>query len=614
MKTSAIRPGLPTPGTPIGAASTPAMFWQGNHLTGCWARRPRFVLLDTRFGDGRTFLTTWAAWRQDPQRCERLVFIAIEEHPLCRSDLSRALRGSSEPDLARQLLSDWPPLTHNLHRLSFEQGRVQLLLAMGGVRQWLTELVASADAICLSAQETSFWDRYTLKSVGRLAAPGASLAMTGQDEGIAQDLRHVGFEVQHLDGATLARYAPRFPPHRPAGRRAVAPAAQHAIVIGAGLAGCAAAWALSEQGLDVTLMDQSSSIAQASSGNPLGLFHGTLNPGDGVHARFNRAAAIELQRLLQHLRLPGHLGGLLRTESTRSLEQMRSMLDALGLPPDYVQALDAVQASALSKIPSSGPAWFYPGGGALPPQELAQAFLSHAPRRVTLQTQAQIRRLLRAADGWQLLNRDGKVVAETPLVVVTAGAGSLDLLADRAWPMRLQRGQVTQLPGATKGLRVPAMPIAGAGYVVPDGSGGVWCGATAQDHDRGPELRESDHAHNIAQLMRLSGAELDTSHLNRLHGRVGWRVIAEDRLPLVGAVPVTDPGAGSRRDQARLIARQPGLLVCTAMASRGITWAALCAQVVAALATGAPCPVEASLLDAIDPARFDARRSRQPAP
>lgn len=610
MKTSAIRPGSPAP-----EVDTSALFLRASQLPLRWARKPRFVLLDTRFGDGQNFLATWAAWRQDPQRCERLVFIAIDEHPLTAADLTLKQRSSPDPDLARQLHSAWPPLTHDLHRLSFEQGRVQLLLALGDTRQWLAELVASVDAIHMSQNEAApVWDRYALKSVARLATPGARLFMSGQSETIAQDLRHAGFDVQHIDGATLASYAPRFQVQKPAARNAVAPAAQHAVVIGAGLAGCAAAWALAEQGLDVTLLDQADAIAQAGSGNPLGLFHGTVNPADGVHARFNRAAALDLQRALNHLNLPSRINGLLRTESMRTLEQMHSLLDTLGLPPDYVQALDADQAAALSGLRAGHAAWFYPGGGALSPRQLAQAFLTHAPRAITLQSHAQITQLRRVADQWQLLDQYGKVLAEAPLVVVTAGTGSLDLLAERAWPVRLQRGQITQLPSSTKGLRVPALPVAGAGYMVPDGSGGLWCGATAQDHDLDPELRESDHAHNIAQLMRLSGADIDVPLLSQLRGRVGWRLIAEDRLPLVGALPLGNMSVDARRDQPRFIARQAGLLVCTAMASRGITWAALCAQVLAALATGAPCPVEASLLDAIDPARFDARRARVQAP
>jgi tRNA 5-methylaminomethyl-2-thiouridine biosynthesis bifunctional protein len=55
------------------------------------------------------------------------------------------------------------------------------------------------------------------------------------------------------------------------------------------------------------------------------------------------------------------------------------------------------------------------------------------------------------------------------------------------------------------------------------------------------------------------------------------------------------------------------LHTCTAFGSRGITWAALAAQVVAASISGAPLPIEASLRNCVDAARFVSRRSRRGA-
>ena len=98
-----------------------------------------------------------------------------------------------------------------------------------------------------------------------------------------------------------------------------------------------------------------------------------------------------------------------------------------------------------------------------------------------------------------------------------------------------------------------------------------------------------------------------------LSGRVGWRCVADDRLPLIGAVArsVIDLEPGMRLDQPRFVPRTPGLFAFTALASRGITWAALGAQALASLIGGAPCPLEASLLDAVDVARFTSREARR---
>ena len=61
------------------------MFLGGNGLPQRWAGRERFVVLETGFGLGNNFLATWAAWRDDPQRCARLHFVSIERHPPTRA-------------------------------------------------------------------------------------------------------------------------------------------------------------------------------------------------------------------------------------------------------------------------------------------------------------------------------------------------------------------------------------------------------------------------------------------------------------------------------------------------------------------------------------------------
>ena len=66
-----------------------------------------------------------------------------------------------------------------------------------------------------------------------------------------------------------------------------------------------------------------------------------------------------------------------------------------------------------------------------------------------------------------------------------------------------------------------------------------------------------------------------------------------------------------RPEQPRFAPRAPGLFVFAGLGSRGIAGSALGAQVLAASITGAPMPLEADLLDAIDPARFASRAFRR---
>jgi tRNA 5-methylaminomethyl-2-thiouridine biosynthesis bifunctional protein len=113
---------------------------------------------------------------------------------------------------------------------------------------------------------------------------------------------------------------------------------------------------------------------------------------------------------------------------------------------------------------------------------------------------------------------------------------------------------------------------------------------------------------------------LRDEELAAMPGRVGWRAVAPDRLPWVGALP--DPAAcaqavaGRHRIDApphvpRLRDAEGGLYAIGAFGSRGIGWAALCGELLASWITGAPCPAEADLRDALDPARGWLRARRQ---
>src|SRR5581483_2868511 len=56
------------------------VFLRGNGLPERWRARRTFTIVETGFGIGGNFLATWAAWRADPNRCERLAYVAIEKH------------------------------------------------------------------------------------------------------------------------------------------------------------------------------------------------------------------------------------------------------------------------------------------------------------------------------------------------------------------------------------------------------------------------------------------------------------------------------------------------------------------------------------------------------
>lgn len=683
---------------PLSGAGAQArhVFLQGNGLPGRWAGRQDFTVLETGFGLGHNFLATWDAWRADPARCARLHVVSVERHPLRPADLARAHAASPWPDLAAQLLRAWPALTPGLHLLDFAAGRVRLLLALGDAAALLPRLRLRADAYYLDgfapARNPDIWQPAVLQALGRLAAPGATLAAGSAAPGLRAGLLSAGFE-RHLEplgqgdprDITRARFAPRHTPRRlpdaaasgaetgarraggtdgGAGAAAVgtvvpgadrasagaAPAAapvlraRHAVVVGAGLAGAAVAQALAQLGVGVTVLEHAHAAATQASGNPAGLFHGTVNADDGPYARLFRAAALHAQRsygpAVSGGAVPGAVGGLLRLGTPGEPQAaMQALLDRLGLPTGYVQALDADAASALAGVPLPGPAWHYPGGGWLHPAAWVQHALATPGVQVrTGQTAASVQR---SGDGrWAVCGAQGQVLAEADTVVLAAAEAvipllqaSTDLHRPPAWPERRSRGQVSHWGwcgepgggsggaprgtpgsasrsspgGAPGGLR---LPVAGDGYAIPLPGGGLLCGATRQDDDPDPRVRDTDHQLNLQRLQRLTGLR-PPADPGAVQGRVGWRLHSADRLPVAGALPLWPLAPAQRADQARLLPRHQGLFVLSALGARGLTLAPLLGRLVAAQATGTPWPLTQDLADAVDPARWLVRAARK---
>jgi tRNA 5-methylaminomethyl-2-thiouridine biosynthesis bifunctional protein len=607
-----------------------AVFIAGNGLPARWQGRDRFVVLETGFGLGHNFLATWLAWRQDPMRCQRLFFVSMDRHPVNREVLEAAharLKDADTRALSAALREDWPSPSPDLHLRRFDDGRITLLLAHADVQAALRQFRLQADAVYLDGfsprLNPQMWTAPVFKAVARLCAPQATLSTWSAAGEVQRGLRSAGFAVRTVAGWGGKREQVQglhvgFASERGHSQAMDTPVwrAPHApvVVVGAGLAGAACAQALSRAGVACTVLERAPQVADGASGNPAGLFHGVLHTEDGAHARLGRAAALLAAgeyRAWRPSTEQGALGGLERLESEWDADQMQGLIQALGLPPDYVQAL--------RPDPSwDRPRWLYTAGGWIDPRAWVQQAL-RAPG-ISVRTGAAVHTMERVGRSWVLRDAQGSVLARTGHVVLCQAAAVLDCLPESVthdWPVGQQRGQITQVPAGTPGLRATQRPRSGGGYALTLPTGEVWCGASASHHDDDPTVRARDHVDNLRKLKRLTGSdvELDPSSLK---GRVGWRFHTDDRLPLVGACPAFKapppeslPKTGSMRLRDWPV--EPGLFLATALGSRGITWAPLIGWLLAAQVRGDPLPLPADLVDAVDPRRFALRRMRRGA-
>ena len=602
-----------------GPAQARHVFLGGNDLPARWQGRHRFVILETGFGLGLNFLAVWQTWRADPQRCRRLHFVSIEKHPLTAGDLALAQRAWPEfADLAAELQQRWPALTPGTHRLHLDDDRVILTLVFGDAASQLREIDAAVDAFFLDgfapARNPELWSPYLCKALARLAAPGATLATWCLARSARDALAAAEFDLERRPGFAARRemLVGRFRSRRP--DRHPAPDDRRAIVVGAGIAGSTAAHRLAAAGWQVTVLEQAGEPGSGASSNLAGMLRPLPSADDNRLSRLTRAGFLATRALLAGLPDArwAPCGVLHLAREAEHEAQQRRAAEQLGWPPELLQFVDRDAAGRRLGQPVASGGWWFPGGGWVQPPALCRATLAAFPERITVHMNAAVDRLEKAKNGaktgWRALDAAGKVLAEAPVLVMASGAAA-PRFAQFAWlPQRAARGQVSHLPAAaTPPLDIVLFQI---GYAMPEIDGIRLIGASLSYDDDEAGERVADHGDNLARLrLTLPGfaAGIDPA---TLHGRVGFRPMSPDRLPIVGPVPA-DVAAGVN-SRLHGLPRLPGLWCAQGYGTRGIAWSALMADLLVSRIEGDPLPLERDLVDALDPGRFLVRGARRP--
>lgn len=350
------------------------------------------------------------------------------------------------------------------------------------------------------------------------------------------------------------------------------------IIIGAGIAGASVAHAFARRGIAVNVLERAQP-ACGGSGNPVAVVR--AEPGGAHHpiAALSAAGVLWLINwIAQHGQsVPHDFCGVLRlTRDARRHNKLAEL--ARTASADWLRELSQEAASALCGQPVADAAFLLPQAGWVQPVALVNALLAHP--LITLQTDAAVDSLLQDdMQRWQLTLADGSKLETALLVLASAFAAPLLPLA---YGIASARGQLSCLPErAGKSLH---MIVCRDGYITPAINGIHTIGATIQTNDDYAHARLADDAENFERLQSvLPDFVTDAAQLQS--GRVSWRGVTQDRLPLVGKMA-------------------EGLYASLAHGARGITCAPLCGEWLAASMLGEDSPLSAEWQRLLDPLRF----------
>jgi len=615
-----------------GLAETAHVFLQPNRLAERFAaleNGQRLVIGETGFGTGLNFLCAWRLFEQQAPTGTFLHFVSVEKHPLNPEDLQRALALWPElQDLARQLLEQYVAVNPGFQQFRF--GRITLTLMVGDALECLGSLDARIDAWFLDgfapAKNPDMWQPELFAQLARLSAPDATLATFTSAGVVRRGLLMAGFEVERIQGFGQKRESlkGRFDSQvSPSGKPWFArptfnPAQRKALVIGAGLAGCASAASLAARGWQVTLLERHAEIAEEGSGNPQGVLYLKLSAHGTALSQLVLSGFGYTRRLLRNLQQGRDWDACGVLQIAFDDKEAARQAELAGVfPTTLLHTLDRTQAEQLTGVELRNGGLFYPDAGWAHPPALCR-WLTDNPA-IEVRTHRHPVELQRNGVLWQALE-DGTVLAEAP-VVVLAGAADAARFAQSAWlPLKRIRGQITGLPMTEQSTALRTV-LCAKGYVAPARDGLHTLGASFNFADTDPAPSEAEHRANLEMLEEISSdlqqkLQADSLPIEQLQGRVAMRCTSPDYLPIIGPLADAEAFAASyavlARD-ARQVPQTPcpwldGLYVNTAHGSRGMISAPLSGELLAAWINDDPLPLPRTIAEACHPSRFLLRK------
>jgi tRNA 5-methylaminomethyl-2-thiouridine biosynthesis bifunctional protein len=385
-----------------------------------------------------------------------------------------------------------------------------------------------------------------------------------------------------------------------------------AAVIGGGIAGCSAAYALAEHGFAVTLIERHAALATEASGNPLAVLNPRLTGQSTALELLNLHGYLHTLALLNRLGLTRcqfqACGVIQLAHDAKSQARLPVAVQAYA-EQEHFQYMDAEQLSGIAGVSLQHAGLFFPAAGGISLATLCDVLVDD-PSITVLHSNAalEISQPDPQNPQWQVCTANTTLHAD---VVVIANANDACRLKQSAYmPLAAIRGQLSYLKKTATSEPLNTI-VCAEGYITPAFEDLHFLGASFNQHDDDASLRPADHEGNLQLLASISPELHHTLKDNIVSGRVAWRSQTPDYLPIAGQLLDVEALAGQKlfyNDAPSKLPWLPSLYISAGHGSKGFLSAPLCGHVIARHAAGLASELPPTLLNALQPNRFILRK------
>ncbi len=600
-----------------------------------------FCIAELGFGTGLNFFATWQLWNKIKKEAKahhtHLHFISFEKFPLSKADLQKALTSwtKKEPELApliKKLIVAYPTLIEGCHRLNFTTDSLTLDLWLGDANDNLAKLssdedknstppnapTAKIDAWFLDgfapSCNKSLWAEQIFTQIGRLSKPTTTAATFSCAGVVKRGFKNIGFDIAKVKGFGRKREMltakfiqstsqPTLIQHTTNTQKA-----KTALVIGAGVSGLMTARALTNRGIQVTLVDKIAPLAGAS-GNPRGLLAPKMTPIHHVAEHLHSIGYLYSSRLYQAMNLTAQppvfeaIGVLdLLAKANISAEQINAY------PHDFAHVLAYDEAQHYTGIEGQDLSinQFLPQGGLVNPQALASQVLAHPLITFQQATVLSVTESVDIASAHCTINHKNTNLQADNIIICAADKSCQ--IDKRIFDFRKIRGQVSWFSPTDEQLKkLPKHPLKYGGYCTPFipqtgddknnnvtvGTPTLLMGASFIRNDSNTNMRDEEHTINLQKLInaipKLANVITNTEGWQ---ARAGIRSQTPDYHPLVG-----------------LLANSKRIWTLSGMGAKGYAYTPICSEALVDMLMGTIPPLSAQLMAKLSPNR---QRLQQP--
>ncbi|MCZ2723335.1 bifunctional tRNA (5-methylaminomethyl-2-thiouridine)(34)-methyltransferase MnmD/FAD-dependent 5-carboxymethylaminomethyl-2-thiouridine(34) oxidoreductase MnmC [Marinomonas sp. 15G1-11] len=614
-----------------GINETDYVFIQKNNLIERWSSlaKPVFTIAETGFGTGLNFLCAWRAWKESAASNKTLHFISVEKYPLSKEILSNALKMWPElSKLSDELIANYPVVCHGLHRISLDNGNLQLTLWFGEASEGFTALNANVDAWFLDgfapSKNPEMWSNSLFNEILRLSDVGTTFSTFTAAGIVRRGLQSTGFNVQKVKGFGIKRemlvgileeqpltFNQRMSEGLPwLSVRSETSTPKKVLIVGAGLAGSHCASQLASRGISVEVWDRGNEIASGASGNPQGMIYPKLASHDTPLNRFYLAGYMYTHRLLSRIdpskKIWNDCGLIQKPITELEVKRFEKILSDKIYPEEVLR-----QNQEFNEL-------FLPLSGWVKPKELCSQLLNHPNIKVTL-NKPLVKIDQQSTYSWVATSNESSDTFSHIIFCQAHTSSIADTYLDL--PRMAIRGQVSSFV-LNKDLSIDNV-LCHEGYVSPpishEKQRHLHFGSTYSLNDSDETVRFSDHIKNLEKLTQLLPNHNWQKRAKDCIGRVSFRCTISDYTPIVG--PIFDKkvlqetyaqlGKNAKWKSNLTSNPLPGLFINIGHGSKGLISTPLSACYLTSLILNEPTPLERAIERVIHPSRFIIRQLKR---